>query len=174
MPLNLVPKMKSFTKSSCSGRNHTILLLMLVAEKVLLLLVISLTVYKPDSVSVIALLADNFPDSKVYGANMGPIWDRQDPGGPHVGPMNFAFWVGTERCWAICSSYDNVRNISPRVSAYSSDSGTHLTTLTTCHNIKWLTWSREMSRPFEPNKHMILCSFSVCFRICVHLSMHDL
>ena len=31
-------------------------------------------------------------DSKVHGANMGPIWDRQDPGGPHVGPMNFAIW----------------------------------------------------------------------------------
>ena len=27
-----------------------------------------------------------FPDSKVYGANMGPTWGRQDPGGPHVGP----------------------------------------------------------------------------------------
>ena len=24
------------------------------------------------------------PDSKVHGANMGPIWGRQDPGGPHV------------------------------------------------------------------------------------------
>ena len=34
-----------------------------------------------------------FPDSKVHGANMGSIWGRQDPGGPHVGPMNFAFWV---------------------------------------------------------------------------------
>ena len=30
-------------------------------------------------------------DSEVHGANMGPIWGRQDPGGPHVGPMNFAF-----------------------------------------------------------------------------------
>ena len=29
-------------------------------------------------------------DSKVHWANMGPIWGRQDPGGPHVGPMNFA------------------------------------------------------------------------------------
>ena len=28
--------------------------------------------------------------SKVHGPNMGPIWGRQDPGGPHVGPMNFA------------------------------------------------------------------------------------
>ena len=23
---------------------------------------------------------------------MGPIWGRQDPGGPHVGPVNFAIW----------------------------------------------------------------------------------
>ena len=30
------------------------------------------------------------PDRKVHGANMGPIWGQQDPGGPHVGPMNFA------------------------------------------------------------------------------------
>ena len=33
------------------------------------------------------------PDSKVHGANMGPIWGRQGPGGPHVGHMNFAIWV---------------------------------------------------------------------------------
>ena len=23
---------------------------------------------------------------------MGPIWGRQDQGGPHAGPMNFAIW----------------------------------------------------------------------------------
>ena len=34
-----------------------------------------------------------YPDSKVHGAIMGPIWGRQDPGGPHVGPMNFVIWV---------------------------------------------------------------------------------
>ena len=34
----------------------------------------------------------NDPDSKVHVANMGPIWGRQDPGGLHVGPMNFAIW----------------------------------------------------------------------------------
>ena len=33
------------------------------------------------------------PYSKVHGANMGPIWGRQDPGGPNVGTMNFAIWV---------------------------------------------------------------------------------
>ena len=26
---------------------------------------------------------------------MGPIWGRQDPGGPQVGPMNFAIWDDT-------------------------------------------------------------------------------
>ena len=30
------------------------------------------------------------PDSKVRGANMGPTWGQQDPGGPHVGPTNLA------------------------------------------------------------------------------------
>ena len=33
------------------------------------------------------------PDSKVHGSHMGPIWGRKDPGGPHVGPMNFLIWV---------------------------------------------------------------------------------
>ena len=30
------------------------------------------------------------PDSKVHGANMGPIWVLSAPDGPHVGPMAFA------------------------------------------------------------------------------------
>ena len=25
---------------------------------------------------------------------MGPTWGQQDPGGPHVGPMNLAIWEG--------------------------------------------------------------------------------
>ena len=29
---------------------------------------------------------------KVHGANMGHTWGRQDPGGPHDGPMNCAIW----------------------------------------------------------------------------------
>ena len=35
------------------------------------------------------------PDSKIHGANTGPIWGLQDPGGPHVGPMNFPIWEVT-------------------------------------------------------------------------------
>ena len=32
-------------------------------------------------------------DCKVHVANMGPIWGRQDPCGPHVGSINFVIWV---------------------------------------------------------------------------------
>ena len=41
-----------------------------------------------------SLLSMTDPDSKVHGANTWPIWGRQDPGGPHVGPMHFAIWGG--------------------------------------------------------------------------------
>ena len=36
------------------------------------------------------------PYSMVHGAHMVPIWGRQDPGGPHVSPMNFAIWEHTK------------------------------------------------------------------------------
>ena len=42
------------------------------------------------------------PDSKVRGANMGPIWGRQDSGGPHVGPMNFAIWAASHPAAYVC------------------------------------------------------------------------
>ena len=34
-----------------------------------------------------------YPDSKVYGANMGPTWVLSFPGGPHVGPMNLTIRI---------------------------------------------------------------------------------
>ena len=43
----------------------------------------------------------NYPDSKVHKANMGPIWGRQDPDGPHTGPVNFAIWVMQLWSWGI-------------------------------------------------------------------------
>ena len=49
--------------------------------------------------SITGIMAvDASPDSNVHGANMGPIWGREDPGGPHVGPMSFAIWVLGPRC----------------------------------------------------------------------------
>ena len=41
---------------------------------------------------IIGLSHETIPDSKVHGANMGPIWGRQDPGERHVGPMSLASW----------------------------------------------------------------------------------
>ena len=32
------------------------------------------------------------PDSNAHGANMGPTWSRQVPGGTHVGHMKIVIW----------------------------------------------------------------------------------
>ena len=37
-----------------------------------------------------SLLSEVIPESKIHGANVGPTWGRQDPGGPHVGHANLA------------------------------------------------------------------------------------
>ena len=37
---------------------------------------------------------------------MGPTWDLQDPGGPHIGPINLAIWVYTSRHYYNISSTD--------------------------------------------------------------------
>ena len=34
-----------------------------------------------------------YPDNKIHGAHMGPIWVLSAPGGPHVGVLNIAIWV---------------------------------------------------------------------------------
>ena len=49
----------------------------------------------PNEVNLVKYVSECrlFPDNKVHGANMGPIWGRQDPGRPHVVPMNFVIWV---------------------------------------------------------------------------------
>ena len=49
---------------------------------------------------------NTIPDSKVYGANMGPTWVLSAPDGPHVGPMNLAIRdgyssPGCQRCQVI-------------------------------------------------------------------------
>ena len=36
---------------------------------------------------------NHYPDSKVHGSNMGPIWAQTAPDGPHVGHMNFTISV---------------------------------------------------------------------------------
>ena len=46
------------------------------------------------------ICSKNIPRSQGSWAYMGPTWGRQDPGGPHVGPMNLAIRV--ESCRAPC------------------------------------------------------------------------
>ena len=58
--------------------------------------------------------SDPIPDSKVHGANMGPIWGRHDPGGPHVGSMNFAIW---NVAWYTCDMYHS-KNVLIWISLY--------------------------------------------------------
>ena len=41
---------------------------------------------------------------------MGPIWGRQDPGGLHIVPMNFAIWATATAVIVIMFS-----EVSPRV-----------------------------------------------------------
>ena len=52
----------------------------------------------------------NIPNSNVHGANMGPTWGRQDPGGPHVGPMSLVIWD----CFHHCMCWPAFRNGSCR------------------------------------------------------------
>ena len=56
--------------------------------------VIEWSSYPVYSIQLLLMTWRSNADSKVRGANMGPIWGRQDPCGPHVGPMNLAIWEG--------------------------------------------------------------------------------
>ena len=61
----------------------------------------------------------NHPHGKVPGANMGPIWGQQDPGGPHVGPRNFAIWGNPLRIWSNMAHPENYSRGAPDFSLKS-------------------------------------------------------
>ena len=67
----------------------------------------------------------NNPDSKAHGASMGHIWGRQDPGGSHVGPMNFAIWEATykpnSQCCMKTSSNGNIFRVTGHLCGEFSD-----------------------------------------------------
>ena len=54
------------------------------------------------------------PGSMVHGVNIGPIWGRQDPGGPNVGHINFAMWDVFHIVYSTCDSivYKFLLNLS--------------------------------------------------------------
>ena len=65
---------------------------------------------------------------------MGPIWGRQDPGGPHVGPMNFAIWDP----FTIGSFFFNVISISRVVHSKSNIFVCIFGSTTNTKSILWL------------------------------------
>ena len=58
--------------------------------------------------------------SKVHGANMGPTWGRQDPGGPHVDPMNLAIWALYDATVCKTSRTDLVLELHTMMWAYTA------------------------------------------------------
>ena len=55
-------------------------------------------------------LAKDHPDSKVHGANMGPIWILSVPEGPHVGPLNLAIWAVSQELLKISIRKMSLKN----------------------------------------------------------------
>ena len=73
---------------------------------------------KNQSSEILLKLLFNVPDSKVHGSNMGPIWGRQDPGGPHVGAMNLAIWgITRERIYLVKLNLVHSRDKKPRLTS---------------------------------------------------------
>ena len=59
----------------------------------------------------------NHLDNKAHGTNLGPVWGRQDPGGPLVGSMSFAVWTGiTTLCYCKKYSHRFPITLRPRIS----------------------------------------------------------
>ena len=53
-------------------------------------------------------VVQNTPDSKAHGANMGPIWGREDPGGPNVGSTSNGSWcigIKGEMSGTVCVTF---------------------------------------------------------------------
>ena len=92
-----------------------------------------------------------FLDSKVHGANMGPIWVLLAPDGRHVGPMNFVIWV--------CALTTIKRHREPfyvmssvcDAHKYKNSTGWYLTV--TCHEWPKPPTTRLFIQEFVPTNH---------------------
>ena len=101
-----------------------------------------------------------FPNSKVHGINIGPIWGRQDPGGPHVGPVNFAIWVDNVMAWKRFPHYWPF----VRVIHFSSTSNVELwcfyVVWTSCRRNCWV--AGDLRRPGDRlNMKMSSCHYRI-------------
>ena len=91
------------------------------------------------------------PDSKVHGANMGPTWGRQDPGRPHVGPMNLAIWGGTVgSLYNMVNFLQNTINRQPIAHMWGCDMGVSVESILTMNysGVIWASWHLRPPRLF--------------------------
>ena len=112
------------------------------------------------------------PNSKVYGANMGPIWARQDPGGPNVGPMNLVIWLVALSMWhphtsQVTAIHLNItRSLNLRVpdlqiSCSYSVIGHQGSSPNNCHQADMPLWSIKISRPDKMCYHLLNSSLEL-------------
>ena len=71
---------------------------------------------KTDLNEIIHFHSRKFEKFPLIARFMGPIWGRHDPGGPQMGPMNFAIWV--VRKMAVILSWPPCVNILRPSDAY--------------------------------------------------------
>ena len=76
-------------------------------------------------------------DSKVHGANMRPIWGRQDPGGPHVGPISLAIWAHVVAALSVKYAYRTWGTFStPKLTG--SPTVQHISRILSISILKWI------------------------------------
>ena len=95
------------------------------------------------------------PDSKVHGANMGPIGGQQGPGGPQVGPMNFAIW-----------EHIRLTSIGVRTNNYIHVKQWDVI-IHPCSNVNdgWNKWPSNFPNDYIPYKAMDAISLSLCMLV---------
>ena len=67
----------------------------------------------PTWLPLVCICCWRYPDSKVHEANMGPIWGRQDQGGPHAGPIHMSVMIicaGLLSCHVLTRYCNNFRH----------------------------------------------------------------
>ena len=105
-----------------------------------------------------------YPDSKVHGANMGPIWGRQYPGGLHVGPMNLAFWLS--------SSFEETSNSVRCIIILLFSDHTYVTLWIALHGATTICWSYTcvlISRHSEGLVHISMRDFCHIMNVTLYV-----
>ena len=92
---------------------------------------------------------------------MGPIWGRQDPGGPHIGPMNFAIWVEVFSANIVCllSNHSHLLNCHCLLSRVTR---IHVHMLQVPQKLAKLVWCEWC------------CQFPWCFKICFNVISNEM